>query len=98
MPAWRKAHTVSPEQSKADGPLPPDAYGAPTLASAAETAAPAPAEAAGAAAAGALVADRGGADPADPPSAPSVCGPTTPSTVSPCAAWNARTAARVCGP
>ena len=39
-------------------------------------------------------------DDEEPPrlSAASVCGPTMPSTVSPWAAWNWRTAARVTGP
>src|SRR4051812_36902043 len=102
MPAWRIAQLVRPEQSKLRGPVPPEAYGAPTFDIAAATAAwtPAPGAAGAGSVAGAAGAVRGLAVTVRlvSPSAPSVCGPTTPSTVRPFARWKARTAARVCGP
>ena len=78
---------IRPEQSNPPGAMPPDAYGVPISERAAETAEPPPPLA-------------GAARAAEPeiPSAPIVAGPTTPSTSSPLRAWNAFTAARVCGP
>src|SRR4051812_9973195 len=86
IPACRNAYCTSPEQSKPPGWAPPETYGVRIWARATATAEPPPPD------------DGAGAALPEMPRADIVAGPTTPSTSSPWRAWNARTAARDCGP
>src|SRR6478735_3885083 len=91
MPALPMAHTTSPEQSNADGPVAPDWYGLPIFERAAETAAATPDDCWTGSAPGEEVFDP---TPRRWSTALSSC----PSTGSPCLLSNALTAERVCGP